>query len=164
MLIYHGLGTGKTATAICVFNALYQHFEGWNIYILIKATLKDDPWLKDLRDWLRMKNKEDIISKVFFISYDAPNVVEQFENAINKSDQSKHSYYIIDEAHNFISKVYGNLDKNVYNKIYKVYTHIQKDLTNNKKTRLILLSATPAINYPFEMSVLFNLLRPGTFP
>lgn len=28
----------------------------------------------------------------------------------------------------------------------------------------MLLSATPAINQPFELAILFNLLRPGTFP
>lgn len=45
MLIYHGLGSGKTVTAIGVYNALYNHFKGWNVFIIIKATLKDKPWV-----------------------------------------------------------------------------------------------------------------------
>jgi hypothetical protein len=39
-----------------------------------------------------------------------------------------------------------------------------KDLANNNNTRIMLLSATPAVNNPFEFALIFNLLRPGSFP
>ena len=34
----------------------------------------------------------------------------------------------------------------------------------NKNTKVILISATPGINTPFELSLMFNMLRPGIFP
>src|SRR3990167_7430618 len=33
-----------------------------------------------------------------------------------------------------------------------------------KNTRIICLSGSPAINFPYELCMLFNLLRPGIFP
>src|SRR5689334_2768679 len=43
ILIYHGLGSGKTGTAINVYNALYDTNPEWNVFILIKAALLNDP-------------------------------------------------------------------------------------------------------------------------
>ena len=34
----------------------------------------------------------------------------------------------------------------------------------NTDIRCLLLTGTPAINNPFELALLFNLLRPQTFP
>lgn len=67
-------------------------------------------------------------------------------NAVNSADQSKHSYYIVDEAHNFIRNIYGNITENQGDRLMKIYNHIQNDLKNNPKSKLVLLSATPAIN------------------
>ena len=52
ILIYHGLGSGKTVSAINIYNVLFNYTPNWNVYILIKASLRDDPWMKDLRKWL----------------------------------------------------------------------------------------------------------------
>jgi hypothetical protein len=41
ILIYHGLGSGKTASAINIYNMLYNYNPNWNVFILIRATLKD---------------------------------------------------------------------------------------------------------------------------
>jgi len=46
-LLYHGLGSGKTATAINIYNSLYIKNKEYSIYLLIKASLMDDPWLKE---------------------------------------------------------------------------------------------------------------------
>jgi hypothetical protein len=52
VLIYHGMGSGKTATTINIYNVLYNYTPGWNVFLLIKASLKDDPWLDNLKKWL----------------------------------------------------------------------------------------------------------------
>ena len=52
MLIFHGLGSGKTVSAINIYNVLYNYTPKWNVFILIKASLKNDPWLKDLNGWI----------------------------------------------------------------------------------------------------------------
>ena len=63
ILVYHGLGSGKTVTAINVYNVLFNYTPNWNVFILIPASLRNDPWLKDLKNWItksdyeiRMKN------------------------------------------------------------------------------------------------------------
>ena len=37
ILIYHGLGSGKTASAINIYNLLYNYNPNWNVFILTKA-------------------------------------------------------------------------------------------------------------------------------
>jgi hypothetical protein len=39
LLVYHGLGAGKTAATINLYNVLYNSTPAWNVFILLKATL-----------------------------------------------------------------------------------------------------------------------------
>ena len=52
ILIYHGLGTGKTVTAINILNILYNKYNNINCILLIKKSLKNDPWINNLNIWL----------------------------------------------------------------------------------------------------------------
>jgi hypothetical protein len=45
ILIYHGLGSGKTAAAINAYNILYNYTPAWNVFLLIKASLKGTGFL-----------------------------------------------------------------------------------------------------------------------
>src|SRR5690606_3160316 len=45
-----------------------------------------------------------------------------------------------------------------------IYDYIINDKKENEGVRVILLSGTPAINIPFELALLFNLLRVDIFP
>jgi hypothetical protein len=72
-------------------------------------------------------------------------------NTINPFD---HKVVIIDEAHNFISRIVNKLDKP--NSLSSRLYHYLMDATD---VRIVLLSGTPIINYPNEISVLFNILR-----
>jgi superfamily II DNA or RNA helicase len=164
ILLYHGMGSGKTNIVINIYNILYEYTSGWNVFILIKATLRDDPWIKDLEEWISKSDYEYRMKNIIFISYDAPNADKQFMDAINKIDISKKSYYIIDEAHNFIRNVYTNINTGLGNRAHIIYDHIIRDKLDNDSTRVILLSATPVINKPFELALLFNLLRHNIFP
>ena len=57
---------------------------------------------------------------------------------------------IIDEVHNFISKIKNNS---------RTGTLVYRLLMKAQNVRLIFLSATPAINEPFELSIMINLLN-----
>jgi len=61
---------------------------------------------------------------------------------------------IIDEAHNFISRIVNKLNqpKSIAKKLYKY-------LLEADRCKIILLTGTPIINYPNEMGVMFNILR-----
>lgn len=79
------------------------------------------------------------------------------------------SVVIIDEAHNFISRIVNKLKREKpisetkrgekerlpANLSVKLYEY----LLSAKNSRIILLSGTPVVNYPNELGILFNILR-----
>lgn len=164
LLIYHGLGSGKTASAINIYNSLYNYNPNWNVFILIKAALRDHPWMTDLEKWLEKDEKEFRMNNITFVHYDSPFADRDFLDAVKKSDSSKKNLFIIEEAHNFIRNVYSNITSQAGKRAQTIYDYIIQDKKENEGTRVIALSATPAINVPFEIALLFNLFRPGTFP
>jgi superfamily II DNA or RNA helicase len=164
ILIYHGLGSGKTATAINVYNVLYNYTPAWNVFLLIKASLRDSTWIKELKTFL---TKEDINGRMFnikFIHYDSPKADKDFIQAIREADSSKKPLYIFDEAHNFIRNVYNNLTSGTGKRAQIIYDYIVQEKKDNDQARVILISGTPAINSPYELALIFNLLRPDSFP
>lgn len=163
MLIYHGLGSGKTATAINVYNMLYNYTPGWNVFIIIPASLRGT-WLDELQKWLNEDNKDERLNNVHFIHYDSPFADRDFLDSIKKSDSAKKNLYIFDEAHNFIQNVYSNINSKIGKRAHVIYDYIIQDKKENLSTRVLLLSGTPAVNNPFELAIIYNLLRPGIFP
>jgi superfamily II DNA or RNA helicase len=164
ILIYHGLGSGKTVSAINIYNVLYNYTPKWNVFILIKASLKNDPWLKDLAEWIDENDKMNRMNNIRFIHYDSPFADRDFLESVKKADSSRESIYIFDEAHNFIRNVYSNISSKKGKRAQVIYDYIQQEKIDNNNTRIILLTATPAVNNPYEFALIFNLLRPGTFP
>lgn len=163
-LVYHGLGSGKTATAINVYNVLYNYNPAWNVFILIKASLRDDPWMKDLKKFIPENEYEQRMQNINFIHYDAPNADKKFIDAIKASDSSKQNIYIFDEAHNFIRNTYGNIMSKTGRRALSIYEYIKQEKEANDNSRVLLLTGTPAVNEPYELALIFNLLRPGCFP
>jgi hypothetical protein len=64
------------------------------------------------------------------------------------------SVVLIDEAHNFVSRIVNKIKKpaSLSNKLYNYLM----DATN---ARVVFMSGTPIINYPNEIGILFNMLR-----
>lgn len=164
ILIYHGLGSGKTRTAINIYNVLYNSSPDWNVFILLKATLKESTWIKELESWLQKDEKEFRIANIHYISYDAPNADKMFLETVKNVDAAKKSMYVIDECHNFINNVYSNMSSKQGRRALTIYEHIINDKQDNDGVRVIMISGSPAINIPFELALTFNLLRPGIFP
>ncbi len=69
-----------------------------------------------------------------------PHFINPFENKV----------IIIDEVHNFMSQICNNSSNAV--KIYQL-------LLRTRNSRIVALSGTPVINSPFELCLLFNLLK-----
>lgn len=164
ILLYHGVGSGKTVTAINVYNILYNYTPKWNIFLLISAALENDPWLKDIKNWLTKENYQNRLKNIVFIHYDSPFADREFLDKINTVDSSKPFLFIIDEVHEFIGNVYNNISKKKGKRAQIIYDYIQNEKKENVNNRIMLLSATPAANKSFEFALIFNLLRPGSFP
>lgn len=164
ILLYHGLGSGKSASAINVYNVLYNATPGWNVYLIIKASLHDNPWESDLKKFLGQQDYAHRYANIKWVHYDSPYADTEFMDLVKKSDSTLKNIYIIEEAHNFIRNVYSNLTSRKGKRAVNIYDYIIQDKKDNPSTRVILLSGTPAINKPFELGLMFNLLRPGIFP
>ena len=71
-------------------------------------------------------------------------------DAVKNADTSKKNLYIIEEAHNFIRNVYSNISSKVGKRAQIIYDYIIQDKRENDGVRVVLLTATPTVNKPFE--------------
>lgn len=71
-----------------------------------------------------------------------------------KKNPFSNKVVIIDEAHNFVSRIVNKINKpdSLSMKLYEY-------LLSAEKCRIVLLTGTPIINYPNEIGILFNILR-----
>ena len=119
---------------------------------------------------------EMIQAKYTFISYNGVR-----ENRINELSLGytvnpfDNSVVIIDEAHNFVSRIVNHLKKSPDDTAAKkgqkkaaalikpedvpVALNLYRFLLDAVNVKVVLLSGTPIINYPNEIGVLFNILR-----
>ena len=74
------------------------------------------------------------------------------DNTINPFDNK---VIIIDEAHNFVSRIVNKMGKGEGKLAIKLYELLLKA----ENAKIILLTGTPIINYPNEIAVVFNILR-----
>ena len=93
-----------------IYNVLFNYTPKWNIFLLIKASLKNDPWLKDLRMMMSKDiNGQEKMNNIKFIHYDSPFADRDFLEIVKKADSSKENMFMFDETHNFIRNVYSNI-------------------------------------------------------
>lgn len=208
LLLYHGLGSGKTCSSIAVAESLLTNRR---VFVMLPASLESnyrgelrkcgDPLYMYEQSWRQQTLTEDTRAmakklglsdgfldrnRTFFTT--VPNeesnysklpktaqdiVGKQIEdiidqrftfiryNGLSSSNISKYvptdgtnpyndSVVIIDEVHNFISRISNSSDiaRKLYDAIY-----------NAKNCRIVALSGTPVINRANEIAYLMNLLR-----
>ncbi len=95
---------------------------------------------------------------------------DKYNNMRKDGNIFNNKVVIIDEAHNLISRIVNQLNKqkdtNSRAKTTSRQTaneplpiRIYKDLMSATNCKIVLLTGTPVINYPNEISILFNILR-----
>ena len=139
LLLYHGLGSGKTITSI--ISAYSKGMKSKDsIVVLTPASLKDNYTTEIKKLKVNPKHFE-------IISYNTSKITKQLTSVENK-------IVVVDECHNLFSMISNNSKIGEY-----VYSLFQ----NAKNTRFLFLSGTPIINSPYELALLFNILRPKIF-
>ena len=147
ILIYHGLGAGKTCSAIAAAESM-KHSR--NVIVLLPASIKSNfkkELLVSCGDPSYETNPNQMKKTYTFISYNAPNTIAQLD-AIGSLD---HHTIIIDEVHNFVQMMIS--PQSTKGPI------LYKRLKEAKNIKLLALSGTPAIQDAFEIATLCNLLR-----
>jgi len=149
ILLYHGIGTGKTCTAIQISENLKTDK---NIIVLLPASLKKNFIEQGLEFCGDPQYKYNKLyeKKYSFISYNSSNIKKQIEN-IGSLDNH---VIIIEEAHNLVSMMVSGLAN-----VSKNGKYLYDTLMKAKNCKIIALTGTPVINSPFELAIMFNILR-----
>jgi hypothetical protein len=151
ILVYHGLGTGKTLTFTIAANNLNM-----DTVILAPASLKENEFRTIEKNYTGSK-------QFYFLSYNSPNFVGQYKKlGVRTLGEEKNANYfddkfvVIDEAHIFFQNVISGKAQQAF----KIFEY----LLAAKNIKLMFLTGTPISGDPFELSPMFNLLRKDTFP
>ena len=134
LLLYHGLGVGKTRSAIAIAETSVQR----DIVVMLPASLH----VNFESEVAKIKGKKNYT----YVHYDGLNSarVKQLEAFDNK-------LVIIDEVHTFISRVIGP-DNKVARETYQ-------KMMEGENCKVIALTGTPIINTPFELACTLNLIQ-----
>lgn len=215
LLLYHGLGSGKTCTSIAIAEGMKSNKR---VFVMTPASLKMNFFseMKKCGDDLYKKNQYwefisidgnpdyvGILAKSLSLStnyihdkggawlvniqkeanYETLETEEQrsLDDQLNEMIRTKYTdinyngmnenkmklitgnytnnpfdnaVVVIDEAHNFVSRIVNKLNK-PKSISYRLYDYLMS--ANNAK--IVFLTGTPIINYPNEISVLYNMLR-----
>jgi superfamily II DNA or RNA helicase len=122
----------------------------------------EDALMKKNISWSHLKDDQQaqaqevlmyfIEKKYTFINYNGVTSKGDALKTFTKAIGTKNPLVIIDEAHNFISRVVNGAKITVARQMYQ---HIM----DAASARVILLTGTPIINHPFELAMALNLVR-----
>jgi hypothetical protein len=113
------------------------------------------------REKIEEQLTESIHSQYHQINYNANTLQKNMEKYSKNGTQNPfdNSVVVIDEVHKFVSVIVNHLIKGGTDKETKIYIQMYHWLMTAKSSKFVFLSGTPLVNYPTELSVLFNMLR-----
>lgn len=138
MVLVHSVGTGKTLSSIACSQCLLINNKIKHVIVVTPTSLQNN-FIGQL-EMYGLNKKEINTSYTFYTIQGLYNAIEN-KTVYNPSN----SLIIIDEAHNL-----RTVDSKRYDKIFK-YTQ--------KAKKIILLTATPLINYDHDIINLISLVR-----
>ena len=152
-LLYHGLGSGKTRTAIMWAQNLLNSGEVKRIIILTPASLQDN-FRSEITKWI---GKDDsVVSKFSYVNTNGNPITDLarlgvYIDEAGKMFPPRNVGIVMEEVHNVVNMM-TNPDGAYGPTIYKL-------MVNAVNCKFLALSGTPMIDKPFELSLLFNILR-----
>jgi len=229
LLLYHGLGSGKTCTSIAIAEGIKSDKK---VIVMTPASLRRN-YMEELKkcgdslynktqkwDWISTKKNPELIDTLsaalslsveyikkkqgaWVVDYKSKtnNVLDSVEQnsldeQLDEMIQTKYNFInynglrreklktmtnnfeknifdntvvIIDEAHNFISRIVNKISKEkgvTYDNKgekerfpYALSLVLYEMLMSAENVRIVFLTGTPMINYPNEIGILFNMLR-----
>ena len=148
ILLYWGLGAGKTCGSILALDAYMRVYDVKKVYIFTTGSLREN-FMEQY--CLFCGEDPDKVQQDFeFITYNYPDVVEQLPT----KESMENSIIIIDEVHIILHGVRNSS---------KTYVGIYKLLKSIDVCRFILLSGTPIVDHIDELYYLIKLLKPKQF-
>ncbi len=149
MLLAHSAGTGKTLTAIAIAEKLQRYKE---VVVIAPKSLHDN-----MRHSFDMYSKNVNKDRYRFVSSNAGNMIDKLETNTDdltgidiKSLHLHNKMIIIDEAHNMLGGM-SNGSKNA--------TALYDMLMNARNCRILLMTASPIVNNPYEGAIAMNICK-----
>ncbi len=163
LFLYHTLGSGKTSSAILMAENQRIYTDETTgaiklrkVIVIIPASLRDSPWVEEVSImYPENKTQSSLVNVGYnFIHYN--NTTTFMENLTRLQEEDSHNPFdnavvIIDEVHNILN----TLSTNKETVKWSIYNY----LMTSKNTKIILLSATPIVNSPFEITFALNILK-----
>lgn len=126
-------------------------------------------------DYAKKKSLEDQIDEMIHVKYSFINYnglrtlkLKELTNNFTRNIFDD-KVVIIDEAHNFISRIVNKLGKEKDVPLDKhgnkehlpraMFLKLYEMILSARNARVVLLTGTPIVNYPNEIAILFNILR-----
>ena len=185
MLLFHGIGTGKTCTAIATATTSFDK-EDYTILWVTRHTLKSDIWknmfkqichMKFIEEKRKFPNKITAPMKYLSDNWIEPLSYKQFSNMLlklnkfydkiinrNGEDDPLHkTLLIIDEAHKLYTNIGNIAERPNMNILEKMIDNSYKK-SGKDSVRVLLMTATPYTEDSMEMIKLLNLLREEKLP
>ena len=109
-----------------------------------------------------------IQKKYKFISYNGIRqarlnaMIQKSKETQQTSNPFDNSVIIIDEAHNFVSRIVNKIKKRKTNQSFEempLSLQLYELILSANNARVVFLTGTPMINYPNEIAILYNMLR-----
>ena len=109
----------------------------------------------DEKESLDQQIEQMIDAKYTFLNYNGMRMshLKTLSSDFTQNPFSNH-VVIIDEAHNFISRIVNKLKRPT-----SMSMRLYDMLMTAENVKIILLTGTPVINYPNEIAIIFNILR-----
>ena len=126
------------------------------VYLQRKTPKGDNDFVKIDKKVLSEQINEMIKARFHFISYNGITM-DAWKTKYNTDENYNpfdNSVIIVDEAHNFVSRIVNKLNV----KGTSVSVEIYKKIITADNCNVVMLTGTPLINYPNELGVLFNLV------
>ena len=109
-----------------------------------------------------------IQKKYNFISYNGIRqarlnaMIQKSKETQQTSNPFDNSVIVIDEAHNFVSRIVNKIKKRKANQSFEelpLSLQLYELILSANNARVVFLNGTPIINYPNEIAILYNMLR-----
>ena len=135
--------------------------QGWAWMVDVKKSSNFDKLNPEDQKSVDAQINEMLLKKYKFINYNGmreehlDKMITESEEIHNTSNPFDDKVIIIDEAHNFVSRIVNKLK----GKKASLSTKLYELILSANNCRIVFLTGTPIINYPNEIGVLFNMLR-----
>lgn len=154
MILYHEMGTGKTITSIALMIDLYERREINGVVLLMGKTLQDN-FIKNIKKYCSATGRR--MPPHDFVTINANNMPQKLmelttdpllETSSGFANLNK-KLVLVDEAHNLVNSIVSG-SKNA--------TYLYNSIMKSPACRVLLMTASVAINDPFEVAIAANMV------